>query len=333
VSQTSPGAAVVAPRVAWLRDESGAKRRVRAEGLVIGRAAGADLVVSDERSSKRQALVRPGAGGLELHHLGRNDTTVNGVAIEGAVALATGDLIEVPGGSFLVQLQAPAQRNRAEWLVQLGQHLHRVPRRFRIGGGAQDDLCLEGLPDEFVTLHSAPDGLLLDGGGTGVSIDGVEAEPESITILSAGSLLRLGDHDLQVRLEGEAHGHTTQLGDLPTLKSARLAFLPNGADLTLVVGRERLTCRLSELRARLVGILLKPPTPLCAGEFVPDEIVLPGVWPRQPDRSHYDVNTLVHRLRKDLLRAGASPTRFVERARGGGGTRFCVDPRSVVTVE
>jgi hypothetical protein len=330
---TTPGSAVAPLRRAWLTDADGVRRRVPPEGLVIGRSAAADLVVSDERSSKRQALVRPTSSGLEVHHLGRNATAVNGTPVPGVARLRSGDRLEVPGGAFLADVEDAPRPRRAEWLVQIGSNLHRVAERLRVGGSPRDDVGLLSVPAQLVVLHATPDGLLLEVGGDGVQLDGEPVDPESLPALTAGSELRLGKHVLTVRLEGELHGHTTQLGDAPTLREVRLEFLPTGADLALQVGRERLECRLSELRARLTSVLLQPPSPLTAGDFVPDEIVFPAVWPRQPDRSHYDVNTLVHRLRKDLLRAGASPTRFLERARGGGGTRFCVDRTTAVRVD
>jgi hypothetical protein len=45
------------------------------------------------------------------------------------------------------------------------------------------------------------------------------------------------------------------------------------------------------------------------------------------------VNTLVHRLRKDLLKMGIDPTRFIERARTGGATRFRLPDGVPVEVE
>jgi len=72
--------------------------------------------------------------------------------------------------------------------------------------------------------------------------------------------------------------------------------------------------------------LLQPTGEYEPGDFVPDELVLPQIWPRQPERTRTDLNTLVHRVRKDLLKIGVDPTSVIERAATGGATRFHLAP-------
>jgi hypothetical protein len=111
-----------------------------------------------------------------------------------------------------------------------------------------------------------------------------------------------------------------------------LEFLPVGASLSLTVHGRRLTRVLSELRARLLSTLLRPPGEYEPGDYVPDDLVLPKIWPRQPERTRTDLNTLVHRVRKDLLKIGVDPTSVIKRAVTGGATRFKLQPGVEVEV-
>ena len=72
------------------------------------------------------------------------------------------------------------------------------------------------------------------------------------------------------------------------------------------MGNDERVLWVPERRFALLVSLLAPPDPLQAGDDVPDEIVLPQVWPRQPHKSRVDLNVLVARLRKDLEAGGAS---------------------------
>ncbi|MCO4772641.1 MAG: FHA domain-containing protein [Deltaproteobacteria bacterium] len=318
---------------AWLIGEDGSRRKVTDRALLIGRDPGCDVVLSDARSSGRQALVRVAPGGVELHPLGRNPTLVNDKPVDRLHLLGTGDLIGVPGATFSVFIErAPASDGL--WLLQVGNNSHRIPQRaLAVGSSPYDDLIVPGLPPGALTFFRAGEGLLLEVTEEGFTIDGKPIEPDEVHPVGPQRTIAWGD--VAMRLENGSMGRTptTHLSELPILRKLMFRYMPTGGELTVDLTTETFEVRLSELRCRLVVALLAPPDPYDAGEFVPDEVVLPQVWPRQPDRSHYDLNTLVHRLRKDLLKAGLDPTQIVERARGGGGTRVRLTDGVVIDVE
>ena len=91
-----------------------------------------------------------------------------------------------------------------------------------------------------------------------------------------------------------------------------------------------MTVYLPDKRCDLMALLLSPPEPLRAGDFVEDEVLLGRIWGKEL-KARTDVNVLVHRLRKDLERAGLDAT-WVERQKGGGATRFLLLPGTRVTL-
>ena len=76
------------------------------------------------------------------------------------------------------------------------------------------------------------------------------------------------------------------------------------------------TVDLAELRANLVAALLTPPRPYKAGELIPDDVLAPAIWPGQQERGRTDLNLLLHRTRKNLLRADQSIGRACARQEG-----------------
>ncbi len=319
---------------AWVVFEDGARRRVSEQGLLVGRAATCDIVLSEPRASKRHALVCLGASGVEIHPLGRNTTKVNGREITGARRLAHGDRIEVPGASFSVDRPQERLADHAPvWLVRVGEILHRVPGRpLKVGGGDDDELVVPEWPKNAVTLQLGGASLIAEAGAAGGRLGDVEAAIEELHALRSGDVLRFGDRDVEVLAEQRQEETTVASLESLRLRVVRFHYRPTGGELSLQIGDRLLSCPLSELRSRLVVVLLQPPGGYAAGDFIPDELVIPRIWPRRDDRTNFDVNTLVHRLRKDLLKTGVDPTRFIERARTGGATRFRLQEGAEVLV-
>jgi pSer/pThr/pTyr-binding forkhead associated (FHA) protein len=87
-------------------------RTVDLEGeVVIGRGDDAGLVITDGELSRRHAIVRATANGVEVEDLGSlNGTFVNGDRIEGTVALAPGETLRVGTSHMEVEVveQAPS---------------------------------------------------------------------------------------------------------------------------------------------------------------------------------------------------------------------------------
>ena len=111
-----------------------------------------------------------------------------------------------------------------------------------------------------------------------------------------------------------------------------IEFLPRGGRLHATIGGHLVTVYLSEKRCDLIAALLRPPTPLVAGEFIPDDVLLPRLWPGRT-MTRVDLNTLVHRTRQDLAPLGIDPGELLARAPGGGATRFTLAPGAIVQFE
>jgi hypothetical protein len=67
-----------------------------------------------------------------------------------------------------------------------------------------------------------------------------------------------------------------------------------------------------------------------AGEFIPDDVLRPIVWPRNPNVIRSEINVHITRCRKDLLGAGLPGPRLLQRAPGGGATRLALAPGCTV---
>ena len=65
---------------------------------------------------------------------------------------------------------------------------------------------------------------------------------------------------------------------------------------------------------------------------MPDELMWSRVWGEQP-AGRKTLNVLMHRLRRDLDRAGLDGAGLIERVEGGGATRFVLPDGASATVE
>jgi pSer/pThr/pTyr-binding forkhead associated (FHA) protein len=80
--------------------------------LVIGRV-NADLTIEDEWISRRHAIVRPAAGGIEVEDLGSlNGTWLNGRRIEAPTRVEPGDVIAL-GGEVAIEVKEKASGRAA----------------------------------------------------------------------------------------------------------------------------------------------------------------------------------------------------------------------------
>jgi hypothetical protein len=108
----------------------------------------------------------------------------------------------------------------------------------------------------------------------------------------------------------------TNQGDSPLPRGGRITFcFADGDRRVYLPGR----------RYRLAAALLSPPAPLVAGDFVPDETIVPLVWHDTREvGAREDINVLLTRLRHDLVAGNIAATSVLERAPGGRATRFVV---------
>jgi hypothetical protein len=112
-----------------------------------------------------------------------------------------------------------------------------------------------------------------------------------------------------------------------------IEMLPRGGRVVMsVAGREHAVF-LADRRLDLIVALLRPPAGYRAGEFIPDDTVRGIVWPRKPGVSRPEINMLISRCRRDLLDVGLAGPRLLERAPGGGATRFALAANAGVEVK
>lgn len=300
-----------------LQTHAGVSLRVPAQGLRLGRKEDCDVVLGDGHASGLHAVLVPSNRGLELLALGQNPCLVNASAVVGRTTLKDGDRVEIPGLRFVVRGRPEAG---VSWVLEHADLRYRLgPTPITLGGGPCDDLQIVDWPTRAVDItlvHGQPVAEIR----AGMSLHAELAEP-ALEQLVDGDVLSFGPGVVRVRAVNPDGEHTLRSAILPTL--AHFHFLPTGGLLQLgFADGSRAEVELPELRARLVAALLQPAGDYNGGELIPDPQLLTAVWPGRHDRDRTDLNTLVHRARKELLRAGINPTPILVRARGGGATRF-----------
>ena len=102
-----------------------------------------------------------------------------------------------------------------------------------------------------------------------------------------------------------------------------LSFLPTGGRLVVKFNDDETQVYMPERRFALIATLLSP-VGLDPGDYIEDEVVCSRVWPRNPNKGREHVNVLLKRAREDLVKAGLNGFKLLERARGGGATRFAL---------
>ncbi len=265
--------------------------------------------------------------------MGRNPTLVNGDPVRAVAALSDGDRIEIPGRAFHVVSGAAAEPE-STWLIELsGERIYRVSSSpFHVGGGDDDDLTVPRWPRRALRFHLAQGALFVEGSGA-ITLDDDPLSAEEVARVRHGAVLALDGETLRVIAAGVTGASTTALDPAEARPSrAELQFLPRGGRLTLEFDSGVYAAWLSELRADLVATLLQPPGNHRPGDYIDDELIISRVWPRQPEKDRRDLNLLVYWVRKALLNAGLNGVNLLQRAPGGGATRFLLDPKASVLV-
>lgn len=306
----------------WLEGTSGVRLPIKPSGVVIGRAAHCDLVADDPAISRAQAIIFAGVAGPALTVLGRAPTFVDDKPVEHTCELADGSRVSIPGLTLKVVVTDRPEPPVTTWVVRGPGGLFGVVRSpFTIGGAAACDLCVEGWPPEVFRFHVA-DRLHLEACAP-VTVNGVEQPAGEVVALDPGVTI---SHQ-QVRFEivtGGSLGQDTTAGvvdpsDAPT--EVLLQFLARGGRLTVTWrGRPR-TVYLPERRCDLVAALLQPPAPFAPGDFIPDDVILPKIWPGKA-MTRVDLNVLMRRARLDLIRADLDGPNLLVRSDGGTATGF-----------
>ncbi|MBX3271445.1 MAG: hypothetical protein KF729_14355 [Sandaracinaceae bacterium] len=312
----------------WLRFGDGVAKRITPGGLLIGRSPQCDVLTRSPTSSRRQALVYLDESGPRIAVMGRGTVAVGGRAIELDEPLEDGGRLEVGDLSLEVAREDAnegAGDRSAVWVLETadGGLFSFSTSPFRVGGAADDDLRVEPWPEHALTFRSIGGRLEVEP-HVEVSIDGARVAPGEPQRLRRGSTLAVGEVGVRIVTGGElGTGSTVALeADAePGARYVRLEFLPRGGRLHVRAGGDEQAIYLTDRRCDFIAVLLRPPPPLAAGDFVPDEQLWSRVWGKQPSGKK-TLHVLLHRLRKDLDRVGLDGNELLERAEGGGATRF-----------
>jgi hypothetical protein len=318
----------------WLQRGDRSRIQITPGGILIGRTTSCHILIPDRRMSKCHALVRVSVMGPELIPLGRNPTMLNGAPQHQPVLLHDQDRLGFPSEEMsLLVLGEPASCERIWVLEHRDGHTYGLlDEEIMLGGGVEDALQIIGWPPgaaRLITLHGE---LLLMVMVEG-QLNGESLSPMELPRICSGDTLTFAGESVRFLERSVASVQTTQVSSVPSpevLTAIRFEFLPDGGELTLSIGGRRHQLKLSELRSRLLAILIAPAGDYAAGDFIPDEMVLNGVWPRQASKERSDINLLLYRLRVDLLKAGIVPHRLIERLKRGQATKLCIPPGCLV---
>lgn len=317
----------------------GASRRVGPNGLLIGRQLDSDLVAPDPSVSRRHALIRLTATGAELVPLGRAPVQLNGTPHHRPQALADGDELELPGLALKIQLTAerPEPDAPARFRIERarGGSFGLVHSPFLIGGDVADDLIVPRWPAHALILHVAQRELFVEvsAATTAATRNGVALEASVVEPLATGDVLGYRREEFTIR-QAPTRADTTVVGagfTEPT--QVTIEILPRGGRLVVATSDGDHAVYLADRRLDLMIALLRPTEGYLPGEFIPDDVVSAVVWPRSAGGSRVELNVLIARCRKDLIDAGLAGPRLIQRAPGGGGTRFAVAPGARIEIK
>lgn len=318
----------------WLKVNDGLASRVTAGGLLIGRSPHCDLVLRSEMASRRHALVYLGEDGPQLELLGAK-AELNGKSIEGSAALSDGDRIGLPELEVeVLRGDEVPHEETAVWLLEgPSGALFAVNRDpFRVGGALEDDVRVEGWPEGVLRL-SVRKGALLATADKPMELDGAPLPAGETRGLRVGSRVALDGASVVVATGGELGAGSTVGAEIGGAVEVRLEFLPRGGRLHVSHDSANHTVYLSDRRCDLIAVLLQPPSPFNAGDFVDDSQIIARVWGAKSHADRTHLNVLLHRVRKDFDRAGLDGSLLLERAEGGGATRFLLLPGTTVRLD
>jgi hypothetical protein len=309
--------------VAFIRSASGVRLAVPAGGLLIGRGSACGLVV-DPSVSRRHALVLSGEGGSLVIPLGRRATEVDGAPISGPTEVRDGSRLSVGPAAFVIEVPAPPAVETQ--VIELGGQRYSLSKsNTYVGGSMDDDLMVPSWAPRMLAIWPVPGAVVVE---FGAAAPDVGALPGEVRQLPPGEQLVIAGVSLRV-IAGSTDAAPTIEGSFAPSK-VRLEFLPNGGLLSLTLDREH-TAWLADKRCDLVAALLRPTGELQPGEFVPDEVLVRLVWGTDA-ASRAQLNTLIHRARKSLTQAGLNGPALIQRAQGGGATRFNLAPAAQVAI-
>lgn len=316
-----------------LTTRDGASRRVGGRGVVIGRQQDCDIVVADPSVSRRHALVRVGVEGCELVPLGKLPVEHNGKPCDRPTPLANGDEIKVATLVLIAVIEeAPARSSASTFQLVLGGASYGVTHTpFVIGSGESDDLILDRWPPGALRLHVAQGELFVEPIDEHGVMNGQPLELGALEPIDVGDSVGYGALGTLEIARGGDRAHTTITTSIHALPSKiTVEMLPRGGRVVFSLPTGDHAVYLADRRLDLIMALVKPPSEYAAGDFIPDDVLRPIVWPRNPNVIRSEINVHITRCRRDLLAAGLPGPRLLQRSPGGGATRLALAPKCEV---
>ncbi|MBL8956936.1 MAG: FHA domain-containing protein [Myxococcaceae bacterium] len=310
----------------WIRDAAGVRTPLTTKGVLIGRSSACTVVLDEPSISRHHVLLLLANEAVLVLPLGKKGVVVRDEPCVVATTANHGDVLGIGRAQFTFELER--EQAASPWLLSVGGVRYPISKPvFTLGGDAGDDLVISAWPAHAATLHavSQGQGLVLDLGEP-CDVTGAIAQGEGFALRRGSRISRQGV-DVEI-VEAPPSVDTYDDATLPS--EVVLEFVPDGALLRLQLSGE-FTVYLPQKRADLVAALLKPPTGIVPGEWVDDEVLSRRVWGSQ-SASRNQVNVLIHRTRCSLTEAGLNGPALIERAPGGGATRFRVASARRVTV-
>jgi hypothetical protein len=314
----------------------GPSRRVGPNGVWIGRQRDCEIVAADPSVSRRHALVRLTSDGAEVVPVGKGPIDVNGKPRDKPHELADGDELRLPGLVLDVRISAP----RPDAETATGYVLER-PRGgsfgvahtpFVIGGGDTDDLIVKKWPAHALVLHLAQGELYVEVRTGTATRNGADIADDTLVALVPGDTLGYRGETFAIGY-GRSRDTTTAVAATESLPTkVAIEMLPRGGRVVFSLPEGDRAVYLADRRLDLMVALVQPPDGYRGGELIPDDVVRSVVWPRKAGVSRPEINMLISRLRRDLLDIGLAGPRLLERAPGGGATRFVLAPGAEVVV-
>lgn len=299
---------------------------------MIGRQPDCDIVVADPSVSRQHALVRVGVEGCELVPLGKLPVDHNGKPVDRPTPLSNGDEIKVASFVLIVVIETVAAPPSASTfqLVLGGASYGITHSPFSIGSGDSDDLVLDRWPPGALRLHVAQGELFVEPSDEYGMLNGQALEVGSLEPIDVGDSIGYGETTLEISRGGDrAHTTiTTSIQALPT--KVVVEMLPRGGRVVFTLPSGDHAVYLADRRLDLIMALVKPPSEYAAGDFIPDDVLRPIVWPRNPNVIRSEINVHITRCRRDLLAAGLPGPRLLQRSPGGGATRLALAPKCEV---
>lgn len=317
----------------WLERRGGGRVAITAAGILVGRSAGCDIILSEPHASRRHAIVYLAGGAPRLVPMGSAPCIVDGTAVAIPRELSTSSTVELGGEGFCVRSETRALGRESSWILHAGggslfglsRHVHSV------GGGGGDDLVFDGLPPRALTFYSGPGRIAVEFGAPGGGVNGEAKSAGDVVELQRGDRIQCSAVSLRVATGGMIDDVTTRAGAgeggaALGASEVQLEFLPRGGRATVSMGGALSSIYLAGLRCDLLASLIRPPSTGVAGELVDDERLIAAIWPGKA-MGRADLNTLVYRLRRDLLRGGVDGFGLVEREAGGVRLRLAAGAR------